>query len=108
MASCSIRDPTKLHIRNFSCFCAFCLDEDYENCISSQHVGDWHIHLLVPTNLTYIQSLVEATNDEMDGNMEAMEKILYNHWKLETILLSTQLQVMKRNVSFMLLQETDL
>jgi hypothetical protein len=44
----------------------------------------------------------------MDGNMEAMEKILYNHWKLETILLSTQLQVMKRNVSFMLLQETDL
>jgi hypothetical protein len=62
VASCFVRDPTKLHIKNL----AFCLDEDYENYISSHHVGDWRIHLLVPTNLTYIQSLAEATNDE-DG-----------------------------------------
>jgi len=64
VASCSARDPTKLHIKNLFCFCAFCLDEDYETYISSQHVGDWCIHLLVPTNPTYIQILVEAPNYE--------------------------------------------
>jgi hypothetical protein len=64
VASCFARYLTKLCIMNLFCFCAFCLDEDYENYISSQHARDWRIHLLVPTNLTYIQSLAEAANDE--------------------------------------------
>lgn len=40
VASCFARDLTKLCIRNLFCLCAFCMDEDYENYIFSQHVGD--------------------------------------------------------------------
>jgi hypothetical protein len=40
MAFCYKRDPTKLAIRDLFFFCAFCLDEDDENCISLHHVED--------------------------------------------------------------------
>ncbi len=80
VAPCFARDPTKLHIRNLFCLCAFCLDEDYENYISSQHVGDWCIHLLVPTNPTYIQSFTKVANDEVEwehgGNKEYIVQLV--------------------------------
>jgi hypothetical protein len=36
VASCSRRDPPKLTIKDLSCFYAFCIDEDYERCISDE------------------------------------------------------------------------
>ncbi len=66
MAFCSKRDQTKLAIRDFSCFCAFCIDEDYERCISLHHARIWKVHFIVPLNPRYIQSVVEGVNKEDD------------------------------------------
>jgi hypothetical protein len=66
VASCSRRDPTKLAIKDLSCFCAFCIDEDYERCIFLHHVGDWRIYFIVPLNPAYIQNVVERVY-ENDG-----------------------------------------
>ncbi len=78
VASCSARDLTKLCIKNLSCFCGFCLDEDYENYISSQHARNWCIHLLVPINLTS-KILLKQQMMRMNGSLEVMEKILCSH-----------------------------
>jgi hypothetical protein len=66
VASCSRKDPTKLAIKNLSCFCAFYIDEDYERCKSLHHVGIWKVHFIVPLNPKYIQSVAEAANEEDD------------------------------------------
>ncbi len=66
VASYSRRDPTKLAIKDFSCFCAFYINEDYERCTSLHHVGIWKVHFIVPLNLKYIQSVVKVTNEEDD------------------------------------------
>jgi hypothetical protein len=66
VASCSKKDPTKLTIRNLSCFCAFYINEDYERCTSLHHVGDWIIHFIIPLNPAYIQNVVEGVY-ENDG-----------------------------------------
>jgi len=66
VASCSRRDPKKLAIKDLSCFCAFYVNEDYERCTFLHHVGIWKVHFIVLLNLKYIQSVVEATNEEDD------------------------------------------
>jgi len=63
---CSKRDQTKLAIRDLSCFCAFCINEDYERCTFLHHARIWKVHFIVPLNPRYIQSVAERANEEDD------------------------------------------
>jgi hypothetical protein len=80
VASCSKRDPTKLTIMDLSCFCAFCIDEDYQRCMSLHHARDWRVHFIVPLNPTYIYNVVEGVNEKNDwehgGNGEEIVQSL--------------------------------
>jgi hypothetical protein len=53
-----------LAIKDLSCFCAFCINEDYERCTSLHHARIWKIDF--PLNIRYIQSVVEGVNEEDD------------------------------------------
>jgi hypothetical protein len=39
--SFSTADPTKLMVRQLSCFCLPCIDEDWNNCENKEHVKPW-------------------------------------------------------------------
>ena len=46
VASISATNPTKLAIRDLSCFCGPCQVMDWESCENSAHVSSWHLIIL--------------------------------------------------------------
>ena len=61
----SAADPTKLMVRELSCFCASCMCEDWENCESQSHVSPWELVKLRPNNTRLVcETMDEYENDE--------------------------------------------
>lgn len=58
-------DPTKLMVRELSCFCASCLVEDWETCESKGHVKSWQLVKLKPANTRQVCEIMDE-NDNSD------------------------------------------
>ena len=44
----SRKDPTQVLLRSLSCFCSYCVDECWDQCINVRHVQPWKLHKLEP------------------------------------------------------------
>ena len=44
----SRKDPTQVLLRSLSCFCSYCVDECWDQCINGSHVQPWKLHKLEP------------------------------------------------------------
>jgi hypothetical protein len=51
----SVADPTKLMVRQLSCFCLPCIDENWENCENRDHVKPWRCLKLKPSNMQFVR-----------------------------------------------------
>jgi hypothetical protein len=76
----SAADPTKLMVRELSCFCAWCMCEDWENCDSQGHVRAWDLLKLRPSNTQLVCDIMDEHDNEDDwefgGDGEAVGDML--------------------------------
>lgn len=70
----SITDPTLLLVRQLSCFCMYCVQQDWDNCDRKSHVAPWRHVRLRPHNAANVICQVEENDDpegwEFDGVRE--------------------------------------
>lgn len=59
----SLTDPTLLLVRELSCFCAPCVNQDWRNCEQKAHVSDWGLVRLRPYDAEAVQVQIEEHND---------------------------------------------
>ena len=62
--SFSIADPMKLMVRQLSCFCPPCIDEDWDNCENKEHVKPWRCVKLKPSDTSYVKDQMVHHGDE--------------------------------------------
>jgi hypothetical protein len=62
--SFSTADPTKLMVRQLSCFCPPCIDEDWDNCKNKEHVKPWRCVKLKPSDTSYVRDEIVHHGDE--------------------------------------------
>ena len=82
ISSVSAADPTQLVVRNFSCFCAPCIAQDWDSCINKTHVDAWLLRKLLPKNPRVIrrhiiEQLQEADDSQFGGDSEAITDDLH-------------------------------
>jgi hypothetical protein len=64
--SFSAADPTKFMVRQLSCYCLSCIDEDWKNCQNTWHVQPWRCIKLRPTDTEYVRVLMMENVDQED------------------------------------------
>jgi hypothetical protein len=78
--SFSAADPTKLMVRQLSCFCPPCVDEDWDNCESKDHVKPWRCVKLKPSDTSYVREQMVHYGDheewEFGGDGEELSDLL--------------------------------
>lgn len=78
--SFSAADPTKLMVRQLSCYCPSCIDEDWENCQNTGHVQPWRCIKLRPTDTDYVRDVMMDNVDQDDwafgGDGEEMSDLI--------------------------------
>jgi hypothetical protein len=62
--SFSAADPTKLMVRQLSCFCLPCIDENWENCENRDHVKPWRCLKLKPSDMQFVRDQMMQADDE--------------------------------------------
>lgn len=72
----SSADPTKLMVRELSCFCASCMCEDWENCEAVSHVKPWALVKLKPSNLQFACNVMDEHDHEEDWEFGGEEGAL--------------------------------
>jgi hypothetical protein len=67
-------------VRELSCFCAWCMCEDWENCDSQGHVRAWDLLKLRPSNTQLVCDIMDEHDNEDDwefgGDGEAVGDML--------------------------------
>ena len=58
------RDPTKLLLRDLSCFCGPCLDENSINCERKTYVKPWTVYKIQPRNVGFAAAVLAEEDDE--------------------------------------------
>lgn len=48
-------DPTLLMVRELSCYCAPCIDSDWQSCENASYVKSWRVVKLAPTNVSFVR-----------------------------------------------------
>ena len=61
------RDPTKLLLRDLSCFCGPCLDENYVNCEKKTYVKPWRVFKIQPQNVGFAAMVLAYEDDDKDS-----------------------------------------
>lgn len=56
-------DPTLLMVRELSCFCGPCIDQNWSSCEQQSHVGGWRVVRLRPKDAGPVQQQIEANDD---------------------------------------------
>ena len=64
--SFSAADPTKLMVRQLSCYCRSCIDEDWKNCQNTRHVQPWQCLKLRPSDIEYVKEQMLENLDQED------------------------------------------
>jgi hypothetical protein len=59
-----VANPTKLMVRQLSCFYPPCIGEDWNNCENIEHVKFWRCVKLKPSNTSYVQEQMVHHGDE--------------------------------------------
>ena len=72
--SVGLQNNVLLQVRDFSCFCTFCVNSEGDSCVSSSFVKPWKVVTLVPT------SVDEAIQDKRTW--------IRNGWLKTTVTLS--------------------
>lgn len=60
---CSLTDPTLLLVRDLSCYCAPCINQDWGSCEQKTHVADWRVVRLRPSNVAAVEEQIESNDD---------------------------------------------
>lgn len=63
---CSEIDPTLLLVRDLSCFCALCINQDWRDCEQQTHVADWRVVRLRPSDVEAVVEQIEYQDDPED------------------------------------------
>jgi hypothetical protein len=78
--SFSTANPTKLMVRQLSCFYPPCIDEDWDNCENKEHVKPWRCVKLKPSDTSYVRDLMMHHGDEEEwefgGDGEELSDLL--------------------------------
>lgn len=61
-------DPTKLLLRQLSCFCGPCLEEDFTHCEKKTYVHAWTVTKIQPRNVQF--AATHMTADEEDNSWD--------------------------------------
>lgn len=59
----SSSDPTLLMVRDLSCFCGPCIDQDMSGCENESHVSSWRLVRLRPYDTHSVRLQIEAHDD---------------------------------------------
>ena len=59
----SSSDPTLLMVRDLSCFCGPCIDQDRSACENESHVSSWRLIHLRPYDTHSVRLQIEAHDD---------------------------------------------
>jgi hypothetical protein len=98
--SFSAADPTNLMVRQLSCFCPPCIDQDWDNCESKDHVKPWRCVKLKPSNTSYVQEQMVHHGDdeewEFGGDGEELSDLL----NIVIVLLFLQKVTIQRGSTF--------
>lgn len=68
--SFAVADPTQLFVRKLSCFCAYCLDGDFVNCVNKSHVENWDLVKLKPYDLREVADQMTDHDIQDDEDWE--------------------------------------
>ena len=55
----SKKDPTQVLFRSLSCFCSFCMDDEWDNCSALKHASSWTLKKLEPTKAPINDTLLD-------------------------------------------------
>ncbi len=72
--------PTKLLVRRLSCFCAPCVDQDWENYEVTLHVPLWGVIKLQPKDIHFVhwqfKAIEEPSVVEHEGDGEDLDALV--------------------------------
>ena len=64
------RDPTKLLVRQLSCFCRPCLEENFNECEKRTYVRAWSARKIQPQNVLFAATQMAEEDDEESWEYE--------------------------------------